>query len=211
MDFDLARHNMVVEQLERRGIHDPRVLEAMEWVRREEFVPAHLRDKAYDDCALPIGLDQTISQPYTVAFMCQEARLTAGDKVLEIGTGTGYGAAVLSLLAHEVHTVERLEQLSRAARERLARLGYDKAHVHQADGTLGLPEESPFDAMVVTAGAESLPDHYLEQLAEGGRLVIPIGPPAGQQMFRLTRRGKGWERVALGDFGFVPLVEGEVS
>ena len=111
MNFELARHNMVVHQLERRGIHDPRVLEAMEWIPREEFVPPELVDLAYDDRALPIGLEQTISQPYTVAFMCQEARITASDNVLEIGTGSGYGAAVLSLLARDVHTIERIEEL----------------------------------------------------------------------------------------------------
>jgi protein-L-isoaspartate(D-aspartate) O-methyltransferase len=208
MNFDLARHNMVVEQLERRGIRDPRVLEAMEWVPREEFVPPELIDLAYDDRALPIGLEQTISQPYTVAFMCQEARLSADDKVLEIGTGSGYGAAVLSLLAREVHTVERLEELYQIARDRLARLGFHNVIVHLDDGTRGLPEEAPFDAIVVTAGAESLPPAYKEQLADGGRLVIPIGPPAYQQMVRLTRRGDEFDRDHLGSFGFVPLVSG---
>ena len=206
MNFDLARHNMVVHQLERRGIHDPRVLEAMEWVPREEFVPPELVDLAYDDRALPIGLEQTISQPYTVAFMCQEARVTASDKVLEIGTGSAYGAAVLSLLAREVHTVERIEELFQSARERLARLGYDNVRVYLDDGTRGLPHEAPFNAIVCTAGAEVLPDAYQEQLADGGRLVIPIGPPAHQQMIRLIRRGDKWDRDNLGSFGFVPLV-----
>jgi protein-L-isoaspartate(D-aspartate) O-methyltransferase len=206
MNFELARHNMVVHQLERRGIHDPRVLEAMEWVPREEFVPPELVDLAYDDRALPIGLDQTISQPYTVAFMCQEARVSASDKVLEIGTGSAYGAAVLSLLAREVHTVERVEELFLAARDRLARLGYENVRVYFDDGTRGLPQEAPFNAIVCTAGAEVLPDAYQEQLADGGRLVIPIGPPAHQQMTRLTLRGDTWERDNLGSFGFVPLV-----
>jgi protein-L-isoaspartate(D-aspartate) O-methyltransferase len=206
MNFELARHNMVVHQLERRGIHDPRVLEAMEWVPREEFVPPELVDLAYDDRALPIGLDQTISQPYTVAFMCQEARVSASDKVLEIGTGSAYGAAVLSLLAREVHTVERVEELFLAARDRLARLGYDNVRVYFDDGTRGLPQEAPFNAIVCTAGAEVIPDAYQEQLADGGRLVIPIGPPAHQQMTRLTLRGDMWERDNLGSFGFVPLV-----
>lgn len=206
MNFELARHNMVVHQLERRGIHDPRVLEAMEWVPREEFVPPDLLDLAYDDRALPIGFEQTISQPYTVAFMCQEARVTASDTVLEIGTGSAYGAAVLSLLAREVHTVERVEELFLAARDRLARLGYDNVRVYLDDGTRGLPQEAPFNAIVCTAGAEVLPDAYQEQLADGGRLVIPIGPPAHQQMTRLTRRGDNWDRDNLGSFGFVPLV-----
>jgi protein-L-isoaspartate(D-aspartate) O-methyltransferase len=206
MNFDIARHNMVVQQLERRGIHDPRVLEAMEWVPREEFVPVELIDLAYDDRALPIGLDQTISQPYTVAFMCQEARLSASDKVLEIGTGSGYGAAVLSLLVREVHTIERIEELYTAARVRLARVGYPKVSVHWDDGTQGLPAEAPFDAIIVTAGSESIPTAYQEQLADGGRLLMPVGPPSHQQMIRLMRRGDTFERDNLGSFGFVPLV-----
>jgi protein-L-isoaspartate(D-aspartate) O-methyltransferase len=206
MNFDLARHIMVAEQLERRGIRDPRVLEAMEWVPREEFVPLDLQDLAYEDRALPIGLDQTISQPYTVAFMCQAARLAATEKALEIGTGSGYGAAVLSLLASEVHTIERIEELHTVARERLARLGYKNARAYLDDGTLGLPQEAPFNAILVTAGAESLPEAYKEQLAEGGRLIIPVGPSSHQQMFRLTRRGNSFDREDLGSFGFVPLI-----
>jgi protein-L-isoaspartate(D-aspartate) O-methyltransferase len=206
MNFALARHNMVVEQLERRGVRDPRVLEAMEWVPREQFVPPEVLGLVYDDRALPIGLDQTISQPYTVAYMCQEARLSADDRVLEIGTGSGYGAAVLSLLAGEVHTIERIEALFTTARERLTRLGCRNVHTHLDDGTLGLPEEAPFNAIIVTAGAESLPEAYKDQLAEGGRLVIPIGPASYQQMIRLTRRGNDFIRDELGSFGFVPLV-----
>jgi protein-L-isoaspartate(D-aspartate) O-methyltransferase len=209
MNLQLGRHNMVVEQLEKRGIRDPRVLEAMEWVPRHEFVPSDLMEMAYDDRALPIGFEQTISQPYTVAFMCQEARIGPGDKVLEVGTGSGYGAAVLSLLAREVHTVERIETLYRAAQERLARLGYHKVHCHLDDGTLGLPREAPFDAIVVAAGAETIPSAYKEQLSDGGRLVIPIGPLSHQEMIRLTRVGKDFLRDGLGSFGFVPLVSGE--
>src|SRR6185295_10519470 len=124
MNFELARHKMVVEQLEQRGIHDPRVLEAMEWVPRHEFVPHNLFELAYNDRALPIGHEQTISQPYTVGYMCQEARVASDDRVLEVGTGSGYGAALLSLLAREVQTIERIEVLHKAARERLARLKY---------------------------------------------------------------------------------------
>jgi protein-L-isoaspartate(D-aspartate) O-methyltransferase len=206
MNFEVARHNMVVEQLERRGIGDPRVLEAMEWVPRHEFVPRDLLELAYDDRALPIGHEQTISQPYTVGFMCQEARVTAGDKVLEVGTGSGYAAALLSLLAQSVHTVERIEALFHKAQERLTRLGYKNVRCYLDDGTLGLPNEAPFDAIIVAAGAESIPDAYQEQLAEGGRLVIPIGPPSHQQMIRLTRRGNDFIREELGSFGFVPLV-----
>jgi protein-L-isoaspartate(D-aspartate) O-methyltransferase len=208
MNFDLARHNMVVEQLERRGITDPRVLEAMEWVPRHEFVPPQLIEHAYEDRALPIGLEQTISQPYTVAYMCQEARIRADDKVLEIGTGSGYGAAVLSLLAREVHSVERIAELHRAARERIDRLGYRNVFLHLDDGTLGLPREAPFDAIIVTAGAESLPTAYREQLADSGRLIIPVGPSASQQMARIIRHADQFTREHLGSFGFVPLVGG---
>jgi protein-L-isoaspartate(D-aspartate) O-methyltransferase len=206
MNFELARHKMVTEQLDGRGIHDPRVLEAMDWVPRHEFVPHNLISLAYSDRALPIGHEQTISQPYTVAFMCQEARVTSGDRVLEIGTGSGYGAAVLSLLSHEVHTVERIEVLNESARERLTRLGYKNVQCHLDDGSLGLPSEAPFDAIIVAAGAETLPEAFHGQLADGGRLIIPIGPLAHQQMFRLTRRGGEFIRDDLGTFGFVPLV-----
>jgi protein-L-isoaspartate(D-aspartate) O-methyltransferase len=206
MNFDLARHNMVADQLERRGISDPRVLEAMAWVPRHEFVPPESIAEAYDDRALSIGLDQTISQPYTVAFMCQEARISAGDRVLEIGTGSGYCAAVLSLLAREVHTVERIESLYDVARRRLAKLGYANVHCYLDDGTMGLPAEAPFDAILVAAGAESLPTAYQDQLVEGGRLIIPIGPLSHQRMFSFTRAGEEFLRQDLGSFGFVPLV-----
>jgi protein-L-isoaspartate(D-aspartate) O-methyltransferase len=206
MNFDLARHNMVVEQLEERGIRDPRVCEAMEWVPRHEFVPQKLLELAYHDRALPIGYEQTISQPYTVAFMCQEARVAATDRVLEVGTGSGYGAAVLSLLAREVHTIERIDVFYKMAHERLDRLGYKNVHCRLDDGTLGLPSAAPFDAILVAAGAETLPDAFQEQLTDGGRLIIPIGPPAHQQMIRLTRQGDRFIHEDLGCFGFVPLV-----
>jgi protein-L-isoaspartate(D-aspartate) O-methyltransferase len=208
MNFELARHKMVTEQLDERGVHDPRVLEAMDWVPRHEFVPDKLLNQAYNDRALPIGHEQTISQPYTVAFMCQEAHVAAGDRVLEIGTGSGYGAAVLSLLSHEVHTIERIEALHESARDRLMRLGYENVHCHLDDGSLGLPSEAPFDAIIVAAGAETLPEAFHDQLADGGRLIIPIGPLAHQQMFRLTRQGNDFLRDDLGAFGFVPLVSG---
>jgi len=209
MNYAGHRHNMVVGQLERRDIYDARVLEALDWVPREEFVPPELVDLAYEDRALPIGLEQTISQPYTVAFMCQEARIKATDKVLEIGTGSGYGAAVLSLLAREVHTIERITELHLEASERLARLGYTNVHVHYGDGTQGLPAEAPFDAIVCTAGAEDLPKAYPDQKAEGGRLLIPIGPASRQQMVRIMRNGGKLQHEVLGSFGFVSLVSEE--
>jgi len=209
MEFAQFRHNMVIDQLLRRGIHDERVLAAMGNVPREYFVPEPLRDRSYDDCALPIGLEQTISQPFTVAFMCQEAQIAAGDRVLEIGTGSGYGAAVLAELAQAVFTIERIEELYRAAASRLAALGYNNVEVHHRDGTLGLPDEAPFHAILVTAGAEAVPDAYLKQVADGGRIVMPVGPTGSQQMVRLTRNGTQWQRDTLGGFGFVPLVSGE--
>jgi protein-L-isoaspartate(D-aspartate) O-methyltransferase len=206
MNFDLLRHKMVTEQLVRRGIADARVLEAMGTVPREKFVSPNLIAKAYDDCALPIGYEQTISQPYTVAFMCQEARLRRSDTVLEVGTGSGYGAAVLAELVQAVHTVERIEPLFQAAAERLAELGYGNVRAYLDDGSLGLVREAPFDAIICTAGAEFLPTAYQDQLAFGGRLIIPIGPVGHQQMYRFTRTGDNFYGDNLGNFGFVPLV-----
>jgi protein-L-isoaspartate(D-aspartate) O-methyltransferase len=209
MNYVMLRQRMVAEQLARRGIHDPRVLAAMERVPREAFVPGALRAHAYEDCALPIGFEQTISQPYTVAFMCQEARLRETDKVLEIGTGSGYGAAVLAELVHSVHAIERIGELYETARGVLEAIGYRNVRLHLGDGSLGLPTEAPFDAIICTAGAEQLPAAYQEQLADGGRLMIPIGLFGHQQMYRFTRNGNQWYGDKLGSFGFVPLVSGE--
>jgi protein-L-isoaspartate(D-aspartate) O-methyltransferase len=206
MSFDLPRNKMVSEQLVPRDIHDPRVLAAMERVPREAFVPESLQAHAYEDRALPIGFEQTISQPYTVAFMCQEARVRPTDKVLEIGTGSGYGAAVLAELAREVHAIERIGELWETARVVLAAHGYHNVVLHLGDGSLGLPAEGPFDVIVCTAGAERLPTAYQEQLAEGGRLLIPIGPAGHQQMYRFTRKGDEYFGDKLGSFGFVPLI-----
>ena len=207
--YDVLRHKMVTDQLQRRGICDPRVLAAMERVPRDEFVPEVLRGAAYDDAPQPIGYGQTISQPYTVAFMAQVAQLAGGERVLEVGTGSGYGAAVLAHLAAAVYTIERINELYDEAWARLARLGYGNVRVYHGDGSLGLPQQAPFDAIVVTAGAGQLPEAYLEQLADGGRIVIPIGTHGRQQMVRITRRSDQFHQERLGSFGFVPLVEGD--
>jgi protein-L-isoaspartate(D-aspartate) O-methyltransferase len=208
--FAQQRERMVETQLRRRGITDPRVLEAMRQVPREEFVlPQHLAS-AYDDCALPITSGQTISQPYTVAFMCEAARIGPDDTVLEIGTGSGYGAAVLSRMARSVETVERIPELAERASEILLRLGYENIRVHLDDGTLGWAEQAPYDAILVTAGAETLPEAYHRQLVEGGRLVIPLGSrPGSQTMYCFTRQGDRFFSESLGSFSFVPLVSGD--
>jgi protein-L-isoaspartate(D-aspartate) O-methyltransferase len=205
--FARLRREMVYWQLQRRGITDTRVLEAMDQVPRHCFVPAAETAAAYEDRALPLSSGQTISQPFTVAFMCQELRLAPTDKVLEIGTGSGYAAAVLSLLAQRVHTIERIASLAEWAREHLLALGYQNVIVHLGDGTLGLPAEAPFDAIVATAGGIGLPEPLREQLADGGRIVIPLqNPSRGQTMWRFTRRGQQWLEEDLGRFAFVPLV-----
>jgi protein-L-isoaspartate(D-aspartate) O-methyltransferase len=205
--FTEIRHQMVQDQLRARGIENERVLRAMAEVPREEFVTTPLRDVAYADGALPIACGQTISQPFTVAFMCEAAQISAADKVLEIGTGSGYGAAVLSRLCREVHTVEHIEQLGKHAARRLQQLGYVNAHVHEANGTLGLQKEAPFDAIVVTAGAAETPKPLLDQLRDGGRIIIPLGNvPTCQNLYRITRRSDDVQIENLGGFAFVPLI-----
>ncbi|WP_339730726.1 protein-L-isoaspartate(D-aspartate) O-methyltransferase [uncultured Gimesia sp.] len=202
-----SRHKMVENQLRFRGIKDPRVLDAMDRIPREDFVSPEQKQFAYNDCALPIDCSQTISQPYTVAFMCEAAQLTGEENVLEVGTGSGYGAAVLSLLAREVHTIERIPELVKQASERLTRLEYSNVHVYSSDGTLGVPEAAPFDAIIVTAGAETLPEPYVEQLREGGRIIIPIGSEfMGQTMCRYTMINGKLSQEDLGAFAFVPLI-----
>lgn len=200
---------MVSEQLQRRGIDNPRVLAAMRQVPRHVFVSAAQVPHAYEDRPLEIGQGQTISQPFTVAFMAQALQLQGPEKVLEIGTGSGYGAAVLAQLAAQVYTVERLPDLAAAAQRRLKELGYQNVQVKHRDGVLGLPEAAPFDAIVVTAGASQLPAAYLSQLSDGGRLVVPIDQDADQQaMYRFHRQGEAHHREFLGNFIFVPLVGG---
>lgn len=205
--FAEKRRQMVLRQLRQRGIRDERTLAAMGEVRRDLFVPPTYRELSYADQPLPISGGQTISQPYTVAFMCEALQLTGHEKVLEVGTGSGYGAAVLSRLAREVHSVERVPELARESQTTLSQLGYENVHVHLANGSLGLPAEAPFNAIIVTAAAEKLPPSYLDQLCEGGRILVPIGPHRGsQELCRFTRCQGQLRQERLGGFCFVPLV-----
>ena len=204
--FALQRADMVEKQLCRRGIRDSRVLNAMGVVPREEFVPDELRLKAYDDAPLPIGDSQTISQPYIVAAMTAALRLTGEERVLEIGAGSGYQAAILALVAKEVFTIERQCGLAAAATQRLARLGYSNVHVHCGDGTLGLVEFAPFDAVLVAAAAPVLPEPLYSQLAENGRIIMPLGDSENQELHLLERRGHSFQTTILEPCRFVPLV-----
>ena len=201
-----ARRRMVDEQLRGRGITDERLLAAFLSVPREAFVASRLRARAYEDRPLSIGHGQTISQPYTVAVMCEALELKGTEKVLEVGTGCGYAAAILASMAREVHTIEIVKELADAARERLQKLGCSTVTVHTGDGSLGLPIAAPFDAIAVPAGAPKVPSTLLDQLAEGGRLVIPVGAAEQvQEMQRWRRRGAGLSMDSLGQFVFVPL------
>lgn len=208
LDFEKLRQQMVLKQIRRRGITDERVLQAMLDVPREQFVPESDRPYAYEDYPLPIGHGQTISQPFTVAFQCEALQLKGDERVLEIGTGSGYAAAVLSKLAKEVMTIERHDSLASQARSTLRRLHFLNVDVHTGDGTLGMPQYQPFDAIVVTAGGkESPPEPLVEQLAVGGRLVIPLGQSTRTQtMFRFTKFADGVQSENLGGFAFVPLI-----
>ena len=207
-DFGQARAHMVEHQIAARGIKDPRLLEAMRTVPREEFVPEHLRSAAYDDTPLPIEAEQTISQPYIVAVMIEAAGVKAGDRVLEIGAGSGYAAAVLGELAGKVFAIERHAELAALASERMERLGYGKVVIIEGDGTEGLPEEAPFDAILAAASGSHVPEVLLKQLRPGGRLVMPIGEPgAVQNLVRAVRVGdQEYRRDDLGQVRFVPLI-----
>lgn len=200
------RAEMVEKQLRRRGIRDGAVLAAMLAVPRHEFVPTELRAQAYDDVPLPIGSGQTISQPYIVAAMTAALHLQPEDRVLEIGTGCGYQAAVLSQLAKEVFTIERRPELASAASEKLSRLGYSNVHVHCGDGTFGLPEAAPFDAILVAAAAPAAPGPLLAQLAEGGRMIIPVGDAENQELQLIEKHGVTFPTRMLEGCRFVPLV-----
>jgi len=213
-DMAALRTDMVERQLRRRGIGDERVLAAMEAVPRERFVPERYRRRAYADSALPIGHEQTISQPWIVAAICEALELDGSERVLEIGTGSGYSAAVLALLAREVITIERIEELASTARSTLADLGIENVEVLVGDGSAGLPDRAPFEAIAVHATAPAPPVTLIEQLAPGGRLVAPIASDTADMLTAFVRRGpkvdattgEGLEQVVIGPCRFVPLI-----
>jgi len=200
----LKTKQMVESQLAKRGIRDEPVLEAMGSVPRDQFVPPHLKTEAYDDNPLPIGMGQTISQPYVVAFMTEALKLKPTDRVLEVGTGSGYQAAVLAKLAREVYSIEIVEPLAVSARKRLFDLGYQNIQVRTGDGYRGWPDKAPFDAIMVTAAPDHVPQPLIDQLAPGGRLVLPVGSWY-QSVKRLTRTASGIKEEDLLPVQFVPM------
>src|SRR6266511_4004783 len=201
-----ARSRMVEAQLRGRDVVDERVLAAMERVPRELFVPEKLRDRAYDDAALPIGAGQTISQPYMVARICEALSLTGPERVLDVGTGSGYQAAVLAELAEEVDTIERIPELAELARANLAAAGYGRVRVHVGDGSRGLPEQAPFDAIAVAAAAPELPRTLYDQLEPRGRLVVPVGRRGMQRLEVIVRSPEGPAVLRSVPCRFVPLL-----
>ena len=207
-DLEQERQRMLDAHLRARRIHDARVLAAFGSVRRDDFVGAELREMAYDDVPLPIGDGQTISQPYIVAFTVQELALRETDRVLDVGTGSGYAAAIMSRVAASVRSVERIGWLAESARERLARLGFDNIEVKEGDGSIGWPESAPFDAIAVGAGGPRVPEALKNQLALGGRLVMPVGDDEVKQTLRRITRLSETRFVdeALADVRFVPLI-----
>lgn len=207
-EFTALRHRMFQDQLTGpgRGIQDARVLAAMRAVPRHEFVPAELRPNAYEDRPLPIGHGQTISQPFIVAFMTEQLRPQATDRVLEIGTGSGYQAAVLAGLVKEIYTIEIVEPLAQRAAADLARLGYTNVFVRAGDGHQGWPEHAPFDAIIVTCAPDRVPGPLVEQLRDGGRMVIPVGPEGGvQELYVLEKRAGAVRQTAVLPVRFVPM------
>jgi protein-L-isoaspartate(D-aspartate) O-methyltransferase len=205
-DFEAARERMVARQIRARGIGDERLLATMQTVPRHAFVPSsHLRS-AYEDQPLPIGEGQTISQPYIVAAMTDALSLTGTERVLEVGAGSGYQAAVLSRLAREVIAIESQPGLIEAARMRLADLGYTNVRIEEGDGSAGWPPDAPYDAILVAAAAPSVPPPLVEQLADGGRLVIPVGAPDEQELLRIQKTANGIARKSICGCRFVPLL-----
>jgi protein-L-isoaspartate(D-aspartate) O-methyltransferase len=205
-DFKKERLAMVEDQLRRRGIHDQRVLEAMAKIPRHSFVSPEYQAAAYEDRPLPIGEGQTISQPYMVAVMTQSLELTGGERVLEIGTGSGYQTATLAELAKTIFTVERIQVLIQRAQKVLQNLGYENIFFLHGDGTKGWPENSPFEGIIVTAGAPEVPQMLTSQLADGGRLVIPVGPRYTQTLYKVTRKGNRFMEEDITGCVFVPLL-----
>lgn len=205
-NFESQRRAMIEEQLRRRGIRDERVLEALFKVPRHEFVPRPTIHMAYEDRPLPIGESETISQPYIVAAMTRAVSVKSGDKALEIGTGSGYQTAILAELGAKVYSVERNFQLAEAARARLAKLGYDGIEVIWGDGSEGYAPAAPYQVIVVTAAAPEIPQILLDQLAQGGRMVIPVGDLRHQSLYRITKHGNQIIREDLDPCQFVPLV-----
>ncbi|MCQ9207364.1 MAG: protein-L-isoaspartate(D-aspartate) O-methyltransferase [Omnitrophica bacterium] len=206
MDYGLLRDRMVREQLVPRGISDKRVLRSFRGVERHEFVPPDLRGGAYEDHPLPLGEGQTISQPYMVALMTQCLALKGGERVLEIGTGSGYQTAILATLSKEVFSVERVKGLAKKAESTLARLGYDNIRIKVDDGTLGWRENAPYEAIIVTAGSPKIPETYIAQLETGGRLVIPVGTAFSQILTLVEKKPDGAVISELCGCVFVPLV-----
>jgi protein-L-isoaspartate(D-aspartate) O-methyltransferase len=206
MDREARRLLMVEDQIVGRGVSDRRVAAAMRTVPREWFVPPEHAEEAYEDHPLPIGHGQTISQPYVVALMAEAAEVGPEDRVLEVGAGSGYGAAVLSQLAAHVWTIERHGPLARTAQDALEAAKIQNVHVLHADGTRGWPEAAPYDAIVVTAAGDEVPSALLDQLGEGGRLVMPVGGSGAQELLRITRSDGDFQRENLGAVRFVPLL-----
>jgi protein-L-isoaspartate(D-aspartate) O-methyltransferase len=205
-DLAAQRHLMLEQQLKPRGIKDERVLAAMARVPREEFVPQNVRSDAYEDRPVPIGYDQTISQPYIVAFMTEQLRPQPGDRVLEIGSGSGYHAAILAELVADVYTIEIINPIARTAEATLQRLGYKNVHIKIGDGYKGWPEEAPFDSIIVTCAPEKVPQPLVDQLKDGGRMVIPVGERFAQQLYLVEKKnGQLKESVTL-PVRFVPML-----
>ena len=196
---------MVEEQMAARGISDPATLEAMQAVPRHEFLPLRLRGEAYGDYPLPIGYGQTISQPYIVAFMTGAIRPRPGEKILEVGAGSGYQAAVLAQMGADVYTVEIVEPLAEMAAQTLERLGYQNAHVRHGDGYRGWPEHAPFDAVIVTCAPDKIPPDLVAQLKDGGRMIIPVGGGMEQELVLLRKNGEQIEKQSVLPVRFVPM------
>ncbi len=205
-DYKEQRRQMVKLQIRRRGVRNPRILEAMELVPRHHFVPKDYSDCAYEDNPISIGKGQTISQPYMVALMTECLGPKPGDRILEIGTGSGYQTAILAELAQEVYSIERIPELAEKARERLAQLGYSNVFIRSGDGTIGFKEKAPYDGILVAAGSPRVPDPLVEQLEIGGCLVIPVGSSSHQSIYTISRDEQGLHKTEGAGCIFVPLI-----